>query len=153
MKNQSVLLCIVLVPTIGAFILPLLSKISARMRNFVALLFVLTSFVLTISILPAVYKEGAITSQGLFGGLYNLTFYADKLAVFMALVSGLVSAIIVFYSFGYISHYENQNEYYLMVVLFFGAMMGLVFFGQPYIFICFLGNYCHNELAADRFLP
>jgi len=44
----------------------------------------------------------------------------------MAMVSSFIGAIIVFYSFGYISHYKNQNEYYLMVVLFIGAMMGLV---------------------------
>lgn len=45
----------------------------------------------------------------------------------MAMVSALISAIIVLYSFGYISHYENQDEYYLMVVLFLGGMMGIVF--------------------------
>jgi NADH:ubiquinone oxidoreductase subunit 5 (subunit L)/multisubunit Na+/H+ antiporter MnhA subunit len=45
----------------------------------------------------------------------------------MALVSASVSVVIVFYSFGYIRHYENRNEYYTMVVLFLGAMMGLVF--------------------------
>ena len=58
---------------------------------------------------------------------HSLILQADGLAVFMAFVSALICAIIVLYSFGYISHYENQNEYYLMVVLFFGAMMGLVF--------------------------
>lgn len=45
----------------------------------------------------------------------------------MAILSSLISSVIVFYSFGYISHYENQDEYYAMVTLFFGAMMGLVF--------------------------
>ncbi len=58
---------------------------------------------------------------------FNFTLTADMLAVLMAIVSSLVGAIIVFYSFGYISHYTNQNEYYLMVVLFLGAMMGIVF--------------------------
>jgi proton-translocating NADH-quinone oxidoreductase chain N len=58
---------------------------------------------------------------------FNLVFTADPLAVFMAIVSSLVGAVIVLYSFDYISHYENQNEYYLMVVLFLGGMMGLVF--------------------------
>ena len=121
------ILAVVFVPTIGAFTLPLINKISSSLRNFFALVFVLTSFVLTLVILPKVFAAGTMTTQPLFGGAYNLIFYADKLAVFMALVSALISAIIVFYSFGYISHYENQNEYYLMVVLFFGAMMGLVF--------------------------
>jgi NADH:ubiquinone oxidoreductase subunit 5 (subunit L)/multisubunit Na+/H+ antiporter MnhA subunit len=45
----------------------------------------------------------------------------------MAAVSSSIGAIIVLYSFGYISHYKNQNEYYFMVVLFLGSMMGLVF--------------------------
>jgi len=30
----------------------------------------------------------------------------------MALVSSAVSAVIVLYSFSYISHYEHRNEYY-----------------------------------------
>ncbi len=38
------------------------------------------------------------------------------------------------YSFGYIRHYQNRNEYYLMVVLFLGSMMGLVF-AQNLIFL------------------
>jgi NADH:ubiquinone oxidoreductase subunit 5 (subunit L)/multisubunit Na+/H+ antiporter MnhA subunit len=126
-KNQELLLCIVFVPVIGALVLPLISCLSSKLRNFFALCFVLVSFVLTIVILPAIFSGGPITSGSLFGSVYNLTFFADKLAAFMALVSALTSAIIVFYSFGYISHYKNQNEYYLMVVLFFGAMMGLVF--------------------------
>ena len=45
----------------------------------------------------------------------------------MALVSSIVGSIIVFYSTGYIKHYDNRNEYYFMVVLFLGSMMGIVF--------------------------
>jgi proton-translocating NADH-quinone oxidoreductase chain N len=129
MGNQM-LLFIILVPVVGAFVLPLINGVSTRLRNFCALGFVLTSFILTILLLPAVLGGETITTRILLGHGYDLVFCADKLAVFMALVSASISAIIVFYSFGYISHYENQNEYYLMVVLFFGAMMGLVFSGN-----------------------
>jgi len=52
-------------------------------------------------------------------------FYADGLAVFMALVSSFLGLIIVLYSFGYLVHEQNQNEYYFYVVLFLGAMMGI----------------------------
>ena len=48
-------------------------------------------------------------------------------AAFMAITSCLVAAIIVIYSFGYIEHYAHQNEYYMLVTLFIGAMMGLVY--------------------------
>jgi proton-translocating NADH-quinone oxidoreductase chain N len=129
MENQ-ILLSIILVPVVGAFVLPLIDGISVRLRNFCALAFVLTSFILTILLLPAVLEGKTITTRILLGHGCDLVFCADRLAVFMALVSASISAIIVFYSFGYISHYKNQNEYYLMVVLFFGGMMGLVFSGN-----------------------
>ena len=59
----------------------------------------------------------------------NLDFIlvADGLSVFMAIASSFIGALIVIYSLGYIGHEENQNEYYLIVLLFIGAMMGLVF--------------------------
>jgi NADH:ubiquinone oxidoreductase subunit 5 (subunit L)/multisubunit Na+/H+ antiporter MnhA subunit len=58
---------------------------------------------------------------------FNLSFTVDPLAVGMAIVSSLVGSIIVLYSFGYIGHYDNRNEYYLTVVLFLGSMMGIIF--------------------------
>ena len=64
----------------------------------------------------------------------NFVLGADGLAVFMAVVSSLIGAIIVLFSIDYISHYDNQNEYYLMVVLFLGSMMGLVY-SQSLIFL------------------
>jgi len=52
-------------------------------------------------------------------------FLADGMAVFMALVSSFLGLIILTYSLNYIAHAEWQNEYYMMVVLFLGAMMGI----------------------------
>ena len=121
------LLLIVFVPIVGAFTLPLLGQISAKLRNLFALGFVLVSLLLTIALLPLALSGQTVTAGTSFSHIFNLTLQADGLALFMAVVSALISSIIVLYSFGYISHYENQNEYYLMVVLFFGAMMGLVF--------------------------
>jgi NADH:ubiquinone oxidoreductase subunit 5 (subunit L)/multisubunit Na+/H+ antiporter MnhA subunit len=87
----------------------------------------------SIGLLPVVWGGKTVTvsltgfasSQAPLGIDFKLQ--ADALAVFVAIVSSLVSAIILFYSTAYISHYGHQNEYYLMVVLFLGAMMGLVY--------------------------
>lgn len=57
----------------------------------------------------------------------GLHLQADYLAVFMALASSSISFIILLYSIGYITHYKHQTEYFMMVVLFLGGMMGLVF--------------------------
>ncbi|HET6484964.1 MAG TPA: proton-conducting transporter membrane subunit [Spirochaetia bacterium] len=115
------------VPLIGSLLLPLAGAASARLRNGLALAFVLVPLACTIGLAPAAVA-GTTTALKVSGPLgFDFILKADTLAVLMAFVSSLVGAIIVLYSFDYISHYGNQNEYYLMAVLFIGAMMGLVF--------------------------
>jgi proton-translocating NADH-quinone oxidoreductase chain N len=124
MSNEQVLLAMsVTVPVLGSLLLPLLGRAWEPARNLAALGCVITSLLCSAALLPMVLDGG--TASFAFAGLNLL--YADKLAVFMALVSTLVGSIIVFYSWGYIADYEHRNEYYLMVVLFLGSMMGLVY--------------------------
>ncbi|MGE5307705.1 MAG: NADH-quinone oxidoreductase subunit L [Deltaproteobacteria bacterium] len=117
----------IFIPLIGAFILPFIGRISTRARDLLAFAFVSASCVLSCLMIPGVFSGNEIVITRAFPLGLNLTFAADGLAVFMASVSSFLSAVIVLYSFGYISHYKHQDEYYLMVVLFLGAMMGLVF--------------------------
>jgi NADH:ubiquinone oxidoreductase subunit 5 (subunit L)/multisubunit Na+/H+ antiporter MnhA subunit len=131
--NQWALVLAVFVPTVGAFLLPLVSRISTRLRSAMAFLLVATALGASLALLPAVLSGADITlrySVPLGSQAFDFVFQADRLAVFMALVSSLISAIIVLYSTGYIAHYDYQEEYYLMVVLFLGAMMGLVYSGS-----------------------
>ena len=130
MKNELVLLLIIFIPIIGALILPLIGRISALFRNGISLGAIVFSFALSSLLLPLVLKNQAITIFKYFPLGFNFVLNADSLAVGMAIVSSFISALIVLYSFDYIKHYENQNEYYFMVVLFLGAMMGLVFSGN-----------------------
>ncbi|MFA5118966.1 MAG: NADH-quinone oxidoreductase subunit L [Candidatus Omnitrophota bacterium] len=124
------ILSAVLAPLIGAFILPLAGKFSKPVRNILALLLVLFPLAISLSLSPFVLSGKTLISTRILPLGFNFVFCADALAVFMAVVSSLISAIIVMYSFGYISHYENQNEYYMMVVLFLGSMMGLIYAGN-----------------------
>jgi NADH:ubiquinone oxidoreductase subunit 5 (subunit L)/multisubunit Na+/H+ antiporter MnhA subunit len=128
------LLYIVGVPCTGAFFLPILGQISARLRNYAALALALFPLIGTISIASGVFAGRNFDSCIYFNNSFDFILYADGLAVFMGIVSALISSIIIFYSFGYISHYENQNEYYLMVLLFLGGMLGLIF-SQNLIFL------------------
>ncbi len=127
MSNQVVLLLAIFIPVAGAFLLPLAGAINIRLRNTLSLIFVVSSFILNLLLIPGAIAGKILTiTQALPFG-FNFSFTADALAVFMACVSSLISSIIVFYSFGYISHYEYQSEYYLMVTLFLGSMIGLVY--------------------------
>ncbi|MGO9308518.1 MAG: NADH-quinone oxidoreductase subunit L [Spirochaetia bacterium] len=127
MPRAAILLVCVLVPLGGAFILPLLGRVSALLRNLCALCLVCVSLICSLLLVPAVLagQDVTWTAAGPLGISFTLT--ADGLAVFMAIVSSLVGAVIMLFSFDYISHYKNQDEYYLMAVLFLGGMMGIVF--------------------------
>ena len=129
MNDQCILLVLVLVPVLGALLVPVLGRVSAGCRNIFALACVLVPLAASLMLVPAVLS-GVTTTISFNLGFGSCVFVADRLAVFMALVSSLVGAIIVLYSFDYISHYGNQNEYYFLVVLFLGAMMGLIFAGN-----------------------
>jgi proton-translocating NADH-quinone oxidoreductase chain M len=130
MTLETILLLAVLVPTIGAFALPLVSGLSRRLRNSVAFVLVATALVCSAALVPSAAAGQGPTVRLDFPLGLNFVLHADGLAVFMAIVSSLISTIIVLYSTSYISHYEHQDEYYLMVVLFLGAMMGLVYAGN-----------------------
>ncbi|MDP2922255.1 MAG: NADH-quinone oxidoreductase subunit L [Candidatus Omnitrophota bacterium] len=126
-KFQVILLSIIFIPLAGAFLLPLAGRINIRLRNSLSLIFIVSSFLLSLSLIPLVLSGKTLIITKVLPLGFNFSFTADGLAVFMACVSSLVSAIIVLYSFDYVSHYEHQSEYYLMVTLFLGSMMGLIF--------------------------
>ena len=129
MANEYILMLAVFVPTLGAFVLPLMAS-APRLRNALAFVFVLAALVGSLALVPTVLSGRTVDVRlNLPLGL-NFVLHADGLAVFMAIVSSLLSTIIVLFSTGYIRHYDYQNEYYLMVVLFLGAMMGLVYAGN-----------------------
>jgi len=130
MTKELTLLLAIIIPVLGAFVLPLLSGISSRFRNGLSLAVILCSFVFSFLLLPSALGNKVVTIFRCFPLGFNFLLTADSLAVVMAIVVSFISAVIVLYSFDYIKHYENQNEYYSMVVLFLGAMMGLVFSGN-----------------------
>ncbi|MBN3033168.1 MAG: NADH-quinone oxidoreductase subunit L [Candidatus Saganbacteria bacterium] len=141
-SGALLLLLAVFVPVGGAFLLPLLGRWSASARNIMAFLLVLVSLACSTRLLLTVLTGQTAVYKFPFPLGMSFILSADGLAVFMAVVSALIGAIIVLFSFDYISHYENQNEYYFMVVLFLGSMTGLVY-SQNLIFL-----YLFWELTA-----
>jgi NADH:ubiquinone oxidoreductase subunit 5 (subunit L)/multisubunit Na+/H+ antiporter MnhA subunit len=121
--DQILLTASVLAPVGTALSLPLLGRLGEPVRNGAALVAVLVSFGCALALLPLVQAGETATLSA--GGVSLL--HADRLAVFMALVSALLGALILVYSFGYMAGLPHRGEYYVVVVLFLGAMMGLVF--------------------------
>ncbi|NMC63076.1 MAG: NADH-quinone oxidoreductase subunit L, partial [SAR324 cluster bacterium] len=120
---EFILWLLICLPFFGSFLLPFAGIDSERFRNVLAFLFIGIPLGCAVLLLEPVYNG---TSIDLSIAAFPL-FHADKLAVFMAFVSLLVGFVILLYSFDYISHYENRNEYFFLIVIFLGSMMGLVF--------------------------
>lgn len=125
MDSITILSLIVFIPLVGAFLLPLAAKVHKNLRNALALLFVAAPLALCVLCIPNAlngtpYSFNVSLPLGL-----NFGFHADTLALFMACTASFLGAVIIVYSYGYMAHFEHQNEYYLMVVLFLGAMMGI----------------------------
>jgi len=125
--ENIVLYTVILAPLLGAFTLPIFGRISPKLRDIAALLYVAAALVCAAALVPFVLRGDNVYVAFSLPYGFSFGFLADALAVFMAVAATSVAVFIVIYSWGYINGHEHQNEYYFMVVLFIGAMMGLVF--------------------------
>ena len=118
------------VPLLGALTIPLVSLLGRSARTVWANLLAFGTTASAALLIPRVLAgtQGAVLSTTAlsFIGIHDL-FQVDALALFVALASSGIGALIVLYSTGYIAHTDNETEYYTMVLLFIGSMMGLVF--------------------------
>ena len=124
--NGFILIAGTLIPLIGSLFLPLMGRFNEKLRNIMALIFTLAALICAAGALPGVLTGEPYSIRFELPLGLSFGFYGDALAVFMALTAASVSSVIVLYSYGYI-HEDNQNEYYMMICLFVGAMMGLVY--------------------------
>ncbi len=130
MKAETITLLTIFIPVLGSLLVPLAGSISPRVRSAWAVLLGAVTAFLPLTLIPQAMKGGEIIwSRSLALGL-DFILVIDPLAIFMAIVSSFIGFLIIIYSLGYIHHEEHQNEYYLMVILFIGSMMGLVFSGS-----------------------
>ena len=110
-----------------------------KVRDWFAALIVGISFVMAVILLSVVQNGETINSTVSWLSAYGFTVsvYVDGLAAFLALIVNSLGFLIVVYSQGYMGHEKGLPRYYSLVLLFIGAMTGLVLAGnflQLYIF-------------------
>ena len=149
MNAETIVLLTILVPIVGSFATPLASLLSRRARSVWAILVSAVTAVLPLTLIPLALQGGELVVRKSLALGLDFVLIIDPLSIFMAGVSSFVGCLIVVYSIGYIHKEENQNEYYLMVLLFIGAMMGLVFSGNL-IFLYFFWEM--TALASWRLI-
>lgn len=121
---------VVFVPLLGALTIPLSGWISPRVRSVWSVLLALSTTIFSALLIPYVLTGGETVIRKPLGFNLDFILVVDALSVLMSVISSSIGALIVIYSLGYIHNEDHQNEYYLMVLLFIGAMMGLVYSGN-----------------------
>jgi proton-translocating NADH-quinone oxidoreductase chain N len=124
---QIIILLTIFVPIVGSLTIPLAGLISKSARSFWSVLLALATTACSMLLIPFALKGGELAFRKTMAMGLDFIVVADALSIFMAVASSFVGALIVIYSLGYIGQQENQSEYYLIVLLFIGSMMGLVF--------------------------
>ncbi|MGC4067812.1 MAG: NADH-quinone oxidoreductase subunit L [Polyangiaceae bacterium] len=129
MTDPSLMLAAILVPVLGAFALPIVGVEHKRLRNGISAALVFATLLCNLLLLPTVLWEGTAVESNLVG----FPLHADGFAAFVATSSSLISLVIVLYSFDYIEGHrgegelDHSSEYYFLVLLFLGSMMGIVY--------------------------
>jgi NADH:ubiquinone oxidoreductase subunit 5 (subunit L)/multisubunit Na+/H+ antiporter MnhA subunit len=134
MDYQAQVMKIIAVPLLGSLLIPVLGWLGRKkLTGYLAVALIATTNILTWKLLgPGLLGEKSFAIYPLFQSLglgisINFGLNIDALAIFMAFTASLLATLIAIYSLGYIEHEEHEPEYYFIVTLFVGAMMGLVF--------------------------
>jgi NADH:ubiquinone oxidoreductase subunit 5 (subunit L)/multisubunit Na+/H+ antiporter MnhA subunit len=114
------------IPILGSFVTLIFDRVSATLRNAWAVLVVTATFLSALALIPLAGSAPTVMFGPLLVPGLNLSIVVDGLGVYIAVASSMIGLLIVVYSLGYMRPYSNQGEYYFLVVLFLGAMMGLV---------------------------
>lgn len=114
------------IPILGSLLTLLADRISGFLRNLLAVLVMLATLASALALIPMASQ----TKTLMFGPSaipgFGFNFIVDGLGVYVAIMAALIGLMIVVYSVGYMKDYSHLGEYYFLVVLFLGAMMGLV---------------------------
>ncbi|MCM8783240.1 MAG: NADH-quinone oxidoreductase subunit L [Candidatus Omnitrophica bacterium] len=124
----------IIVPIIGSFFIIFLPN---RYKAGGAIGLLSATFLSCLYLIPRLLNKGVVVIEKHLFEWFSMSFVFDGVSVFMALVSSFVSLIIVLYALEYMKHYEQKGEFYFWVVLFVGAMMGLVFSYHLLLIYCF----------------
>lgn len=131
--TSSLILTVIIAPWIGAVAVWLIGDRHENAQHFLAALAALVAAGAALLLLPATnwHATGEAAIRLPFGPFIgDLTFVADSLAVFLAIIATVIGSLTVIYSAGYMAGEAQLGRYYALVLAFIGAMCGLVFSGN-----------------------
>ncbi|MCJ7698539.1 MAG: NADH:ubiquinone oxidoreductase [Thermoplasmata archaeon] len=146
---------IIATPLLGAFLMPLVSRINSTLRNIFGLLVLcLTGFfvgILASDVLangPRLYIFGA---KDLAVPMVRILFEVDSMSIFMALITMVLAFIALIYSWSFMKDHDGLDKYYTLVLLLITSTLGMELTGDIFNFFVFLEISCIASCALIAF--
>jgi len=146
---------IIAIPLLGAFLMPLVSRINSTVRNIFSLFVLcLTGFfvgILASDVLangPRLYIFGA---KDLAVPMVRILFEVDSMSIFMALITMVLAFIALIYSWSFMKDHDGLDKYYTLVLLLITSTLGMELTGDIFNFFVFLEISCIASCALIAF--
>jgi NADH-quinone oxidoreductase subunit L len=130
---SSLILTAIVAPWIGGLLVWLAGDRRPRWQHGLAVAAGLVATAASIALLqPHLWGSASTAAFALPLGAFigDLTFVADSLAVYLAIIATSVGSLTIIFSIGYMAGAAQLGRYYMLVLLFIGSMCGLVFSGN-----------------------
>jgi NADH-quinone oxidoreductase subunit L len=122
---QSLILLSIGLPWVGAIVAWLMRNEQERSQHTLAVAFSVAAGFASVALIP--YASSGVALSLPIGGLFgDVTFVADGLGVFLGAVATVVGSLAVIFSVAYMKGDPQLGRFYSLVLLFIGAMVGLV---------------------------
>lgn len=124
------------IPWLGALVVRQVGDVRPRQQHTLAVIFALAAGAAALLMLTSTGDavEVRIKMGGVFG---DFTFVPDGLGVFLAVVATVVGSLAVIFSVDYMHGEAQLGRYYALVLIFIGAMVGLVLTGSMLLMFIF----------------
>jgi NADH-quinone oxidoreductase subunit L len=149
MSTTWLLILTIGLPWLGALIVWWVGDERPRAQNALAVLFAVAAGLAALAVLPS--TTDAVALQLPLGGIFgDFTLVPDGLGVFLAAIATVVGSLAVIFSIDYMHSEKQLGRYYALVLLFIGAMAGLVLTGSMLFLFFFweITAFCSYALIA-----
>jgi multicomponent Na+:H+ antiporter subunit D len=146
---------IIAVPLLGAFLMPLVSRVNETLRNGFALFIIILTgcFVglLAADVLPHGPRLYVFGAQNLAIPVVRILFEVDSMSIFMVIITIILAFIALVYSWSYLKMQDGADKYYTLVLLLVTSSLAMEMTGDVFNFFVFLEISCITTCALIAF--
>ena len=149
MMVSWLLILVICLPWLGALAVWIARDSRPRWQHSLAVSFAVAAGLASLALLPLATDQVVLSLPvgGIFG---DFTFVPDGLGVLLATIATVVGGLAVIFSVDYMRGEEQLGRYYALVLIFIGAMAGLVLAGSLLLLFLFweMTAFCSYALIS-----